>query len=147
VQDASFNGLNFLSGSTLSVLFNETGSSKLTITGVSSTAASLGVTASTNQFQLDTDINTALSHITAALATLQANSASLGAMSSILDARSIFNQAMVDTLNSGADALTLSNSNEDSAVLLALQTRQKIAATTLSLLGSGDDTALKLFGL
>jgi hypothetical protein len=147
VQDASFNGVNFLNGSSLSVLFNETGSSKLTITGVSSTTASLGVTASSNQFQLDSDINMALNHITAALGTLQANSASLGAMSSILDARSAFNQAMVDTLNAGADALTLSDENEDSAMLLALQTRQKLAATTLSLIRGSDDTALKLFGL
>ena len=54
---------------------------------------------------------------------------------------------MINTLNSGADALTASDTNEDSAVLLALQTRQQIAASTLSLTQGADSTALALFGL
>src|SRR5262249_37658908 len=49
-QDASFNGQNLLNGSSLSVTFNETGSSKLTVTGTSANSAGLGLTATTNQW-------------------------------------------------------------------------------------------------
>ena len=58
-----------------------------------------------------------------------------------------FNKSMMDTLNAGADSLTAADSNEDSAALLALQTRQQIAATSLSLTRGGDTSVLRLFGL
>lgn len=147
VQDAALNGVNFLNGSSLSVTFNETGTSKLTIAGVTSTSTALGLSASTNNFQLDTDINTALTNVTKAIATLQANSTSIGSMSTILQVRSDFNKAMVDTLNSGADSITAADQSADSALLLALQTRQQIAATALSITRGGDTSALRLFGL
>ena len=40
---------------------------------------------------------------------------------------------MIQTLNSGADALTMADQNEESANLLALNTRQSLAQTTLSI--------------
>ena len=57
-----------------------------------------------------------------------------------------FNSEMINTLNTGADLLTENDPNEDSAMLLALQTRQQIAATTLALVQDSQATALKLFG-
>src|SRR5215212_2248667 len=42
-QDASFNGINLLSGDVLKLTFNETGKSTLSITGVSYNAAGLGL--------------------------------------------------------------------------------------------------------
>jgi hypothetical protein len=56
-----------------------------------------------------------------------------------------FNQSMIDTLDSGADALTVNDPDEDSAILLALQTRQKLVMTSLSLASSSDSAALRLF--
>ena len=58
-----------------------------------------------------------------------------------------FNSAMINTLTDGASTLTASDPNEDSAKLLALQTRQQIATTTLSLTQDADSAALQLFGL
>lgn len=146
-QDAGFNGVNFLAGSTASVTLNETGTSTLTITGSQATSSALNVSAAANTWQLDTDINAALTAVGSALSSLQGISASLGSMSAVMDARVDFNTAMIDTLNTGADDLTETDTNEDSALLLALQTRQQIAATALSMTRGGDTAALRLFGL
>ena len=42
-QDASFNGINLLGGDTLKLVFNETGKSVLSITGVNFDAPGLGL--------------------------------------------------------------------------------------------------------
>jgi flagellin-like hook-associated protein FlgL len=145
--DAGFNGVNLLTGGSASVTLNETGSSTLNITGSQATSSALGVAAEANSFQLDTDISTALANIGNALNSLQAISASIGSMATIMQTRVDFNNAMVDTLNTGADSLVTNDANEDSAALLALQTRQQIAATSLSLTRNADSVALRLFGL
>jgi hypothetical protein len=62
------------------------------------------------------------------------------------EARADFNQAIVNTLNAGADVLTVNDPAADSAALLALQTRQQLAAASLSLTAGGDASALRLFG-
>ena len=49
-------------------------------------------------------------------------------------------------MTSGADALTISDTNEDSAKLLALQTRQQMATTSLRLSSNNDNAVLRLFG-
>jgi len=43
--------------------------------------------------------------------------------------------------------LTANDPNEDGAALLALQTRQQVAATSLSFTRGGDTSVLRLFGL
>jgi len=145
--DAGFNGVNFLTGSTASVTLNETGTSTLTITGSQATSSALSVSSAANTWQLDSDINAALTAAGTALTSLQGISASIGSMMAVMQTRVDFNKAMVDTLNTGAEDLTASDANEDSALLLALQTRQQIAATALSLTRGADEGALRLFGL
>jgi hypothetical protein len=63
-----------------------------------------------------------------------------------MQTRMDFNKSMINTLGAGADALTISDVNEDSAKLLALQTRQQIAATSLMLSSNNDNSVLRLFG-
>lgn len=145
--DSGLNGLNLLTGSSLSVVLNESGTSSLTVTGTDLTASGLGVVASTNGFQTDADVNAALTAITNAIATVKTASARFGSMETIMQTRMDFNSAMVNTLTDGAAVLTANDPNEDSAMLLALQTRQQIAATTLSLTQGADSAALMLFGL
>lgn len=146
-QDAGFNGINLLTGSSLSVTLNETGTSSVTINGTDLTSSGLGVAASTNGFQANTNIDTALANINNASTTLEATATTFGSMGSVMQARMDFNSAMINTLNDGASALTANDPNEDSAKLLALQTRQQIATTTLSLTQDANNTALQLFGL
>lgn len=146
-QDSGFDGVNLLYGSTLNVIFNENGSSKLSMTGSTATASGLGLAASANQFQSDTDINTALTNVTTALNALQATTAGLGTYTTVMNSRVDFNKSMIDTLNSAADDLLATDTNEDGAALLVLQTRQQLAATALSLSHGQDTAVLRLFGL
>jgi flagellin len=145
-QDSGFNGVNLLTGSSLSVTLNERGTSSMTVAGSSTTSSGLGVSASGNTWQLDTDINTSLSAISTAINTLQSTSTTFSSLSTVMSARSDFNNAMIDTLNEGADSLTRNDSSADGAMLLALQTRQQVAATALSLAQGSESVALKLFG-
>lgn len=144
-QDASYNGVNLLTGSSLTVMFNETGSSSMTLSGASLSSSSLGVSTSTNNWALDSDINASLSQIDAAGLSLETYATRFSANNMVLDARNDFNQSMIDTLNTGATNLTASDSNEDGAMLLALQTRQQLAITALSLVQNGQSGVLRLF--
>jgi len=146
-QDAGLNGTNLLTDGSLSVDFNEDGTSSLTITGVSAKSADLGLAASSNTWQLDTNINASLDQIETAIDSLQSYTATFGSMAAIMQARSDFNNSMITTLNSGADTLVASDVNEDSAMLLALQTRQQIATAALSFTQGANTAALKLFGM
>ena len=143
--DSGFNGLNFLAGSSSTMALNETGSSSLVVSGSPASSSALGVAASTNQFQFNSDINTAIGNISGALNSLKAIAANVGSMSAIMQARADFNKSMVNTLTTGADALKASDMNSDSASLLALQTRQQIATVSLSLSTNAEAATLRLF--
>jgi flagellin-like hook-associated protein FlgL len=145
-QDAGFNGVNLLAGSSLSLTFNETGSSQMTVTGSTITSTNLSLSGSANNWQNDSDVNAALSAISNAIDSLEATAATFSSMATVISARSEFNSEMIDTLNTGADLLTANDSDADSAMLLALQTRQQIAATALAIVQDSQATALKLFG-
>jgi flagellin len=149
VTDAGYNGTNLLNGGTLTVTFNEGGTSELTVAGVTYSATALGVpVASTGtgyQFQSDTEINTALTALTTALSTLSAQSSILDSQMSIVEARQDFNSSMADLLSAGADDLVLADTNEESANLLALQTRQQLATEALSFSTAMQRFALMLF--
>jgi hypothetical protein len=146
-SDAGFDGVNLLAGSSSSVVLNETGTASLTITGSLATSGGLGVAAAGNNFQLNSDISAALTNVTNALTSLQSMSTTINSTASIMQTRADFNQAMVNTLDAGADSLTANDPAADSAALLALQTRQQLAAASLSLTAGGDNSALQLFGL
>jgi len=53
---------------------------------------------------------------------------------------------MINTLQTGADNLVLADTNEEGANLLALQTRQSLSTTALSLSAQADQAVLRLFG-
>ena len=50
-----------------------------------------------------------------------------------------------EALQTGADALILADSNEEAANMLALQTRQQLSSTALSLASQADQAVLRLF--
>ena len=52
---------------------------------------------------------------------------------------------MINTLNDGADSLRLADSSEEGANLLALQIRQQLSTTALSLAAQADQNVLRLF--
>lgn len=146
MQDASFQGINLLTSGSLVVSFNETGTSKLAIQGQNLSASALGVGATLNTWQSDADVNVALANITNAKATLDAQSAVLTANLEIVTTRQSFAKDMIQTLTSGANALVEADPNEESAIVLALQSRQQLALTALSLVSNGSPLMRMLAG-
>jgi len=145
--DSGFNGKNLINGDNLDVVFNESGSSKLTITGVTdTTAGAVAISATVGSWAAAADIQTSLDAATAALSTLRTQSKAFGSSLSTVQARQDFTKSMINTLTTGADNLTLADSNEEGANLLALQTRQQLSTTALSLAVQSDRNVLRLFG-
>jgi flagellin len=143
--DSSFNGVNLLDGDNLSVVFNEDGSSSLSINGVTFDAAGLGLTAQTgNAFQTDATINTLITALDDATATLRTTSSTFGSKLSIVQTRQDFTKNLINVLQVGADNLTLADSNEEGANLLALQTRQSLSTSALSMAVQADQNVLRL---
>ena len=113
VQDAGFNGVNLLNGDSLTVTFNEDGTSTLGITGVTFDSTGLSIAASTDTFQKDSDINTALSNTKSAIATLRSQASNFGSHMSVLETRQDFTKSLINVLETGAANLTLADTNEE----------------------------------
>ena len=151
--DAGFNGVNLLGGDDLTVNFNEDATSSTSITGVDYTNANatpLGIANSVNWSAANTaagdaNIDAAVADLTAALTTLRSESQTLGANLSTVQIRQDFTKATINTLQTGSSDLTLADSNEEGANLLALQTRQQLSTTALSLAAQADQNVLRLF--
>jgi hypothetical protein len=145
--DASYNGVNLLDGDDLKVVFNETGSSFLTINGVTFDAAGLGLNAVAGAgFQSDGDIETTIAAVDTALKTLRTQASAFGANLTTVQTRQDFTKNLINTLETGADNLVLADTNEEGANMLALQTRQQLSTTALSLSAQADQAVLRLFG-
>ena len=144
--DSGFNGINLLNNNSLTVTLNETGTSSVTVTGVDFDSTGLAIDVAANAWVADADITAASTDLTAALTTLRSQSQSFSTNLSTVQIRQDFTKAMINTLQTGADALTLADSNEEGANLLALQTRQKLSTTALSLASQASQSVLRLFG-
>ena len=145
-EDASFNGVNLLNGDDLNVIFNEDASSKLDIKGVTFNATGLGLSrVASGSFQTDSDINSTLTSLDSAISSLRSQATSFGSNLSVVETRQNFTKTMINTLETGGANLTLADSNEEAANLLALQTRQQLSSTALSLASQSDQNVLRLF--
>ena len=144
-NDASFNGNNLLQSDDVTVIFNEDGTSSLTIAGVDFDSTGLGVSASTNNFQDNASITTALNELESALSTLRTQSATFGSNVSVIETRQDFTKELINVLETGAANLTLADTNEEGANLLSLQTRQQLSTVSLSLATQADQNVLRLF--
>jgi flagellin-like hook-associated protein FlgL len=144
--DSGVNGINLLAGDTLTLSLDETGSSTLNIVGSNTTSnGTLAIAVASNNWAGASDISAAAGDLTAALATLRTESQTLSSGLQTVQIRQDFTKAMINTLQSGADNLTLADSNEEGANLLALQTRQQLSTTALSLAAQADQNVLRLF--
>jgi hypothetical protein len=153
-DDASFNGVNLLRGDKLKITFNEAGTSTIEIeakdengNNIAINTSTLGILQATNaEFDSDTLIDDRLTILGDALANLRAHGSAFGSNLSIVQNRQDFTKAMINTLETGADNLVLADSNEEGANMLALQTRQQLSTTALSLSAQADQAVLRLFG-
>ena len=145
-QDSSFNGVNLLNGDTLKLVFNETGKSTSTITGVTFDPAGLGLGALTagSAFIDNAATNTVLTALNTASTTLRSQASAFGANLSIVQIRQDFNKNLINVLQTGSSALTLADTNEEAANSQALSTRQSIAVSALALANQSQQSVLQL---
>lgn len=146
--DAGFNGINLLNGDDLTVNFNEDGTSSITVQSTTTfTATGLGVAAGTVAiFSDNTALDTMQTDLTDALTTLRTEAGGLSSSLSVMQTRQSFTKSMITTLNVGADNLTVADMNEESANMLALQTRNSLSTSALSLANQAAQSVLRLFG-
>jgi flagellin len=145
-SDASYNGVNLLTSDNLVVDFNQSGSSSLTIEGVNDSSTGLGLsTLSANQFQDNNSINTVISNINAAIASVQSQTETFGTNSGVIGTRQTFTTALINTLQTGASNLVAADQNEESADLLTEQTQQQLEISALSIANQANQSVLKLF--
>jgi flagellin-like hook-associated protein FlgL len=145
-QDSSFNGVNLLNGDTLKLVFDETGKSTLSITGVTFNTAGLGLSTlnSGTDFLDNSSANSVLSTLNSAATTLRSEASTLGSNLSIVQIRQDFNKSLINVLQTGSSNLTLADTNEEAANSQALSTRQSIAVSALSLANQSQQSVLQL---
>jgi len=152
-DDSSFNGVNLLRGDKLKLNFNETGSSNIEIQAkdsagnvraINTTNLSVG-TADGAEFSDNTALDNRREALSEALTTLRTQSSQFGSNLSLVQVRQDFTKNIINTLETGAANLTLADTNEEGANLLALQTRQQLSSVALSLASQADQNVLRLF--
>ncbi|WP_153768404.1 flagellin [Labrenzia sp. CE80] len=117
----------------------------LTTASSDTTPADFTTNGTDSGFATDSDIDAALSKLKSAQDTLRSQASTFGTNLSIVEGRQDFTNAIINTLEEGAGKLTLADTNEEGANLLALQTQQSLASTSLSLAAQADQNVLRLF--
>jgi flagellin len=146
--DSSFNGVNLLNGDVLKLIFNETNTSSISIQSQNTNgvnATTLGITNATGtEFSSNNALSTRLTQLQTALTSLRSQASQFGSNLSIVQNRQSFTNNMINTLQTGSDNLTLADTNQEGANLLALQTRQQLSITALGLSAQADQAILKI---
>lgn len=90
-------------------------------------------------------INASITEVEDAVSKLRNMASVFGNNYSIVENREEFTENLINVLEEGADKLTLADMNEESANMLALQTRQQLAINSLSLASQAAQSVLSLF--
>jgi len=140
--DAFYKGKNLLNAETMTVRFGN--NHTLSVTGFNGTAAGLSLDA-TASWSSESTIQTSIDKITNALTTLRVESSKLSSNLSIVNTRDEWISSIAATLQTGADKLTLADTNEEGANMLMLQTRQSLSTSALSMSAQAAQSVLRLF--
>lgn len=147
-SDSGYKGMNFLTAGSQTVEFGQrTNAATLQIKGFDATSSGLKLASvssaswggAVSQIQSDTGF------LESALSTLRTNAASLSSSLSVVTTRQAFTDNMINTLQVGADNLTLADTNEEGANTLMLQTRQNLGISSLSMASQAAQAVLRLF--
>ncbi len=148
--DASYNGVNLLAGNNLTIDFNPTGTSSLTIAGVNFNAFGLGLsTISGNgatSFQNAGVLASTATALNSAISQVQSQTETFGTNSSVISTRQTFETNLISTLQTGASNLVVADQNQESTNLLTEQTQQQLEISALSIANQANQSVLKLFG-
>jgi len=159
-KDSGYKGVNLINGDGLTVTFNEDRTSDIVIAAKDATTEGLGVAVGADWGKVadaeagptadeiaaqETAIKAAIEDVSDAIGALRTMASELGNYYSIVETRESFTENLINVLEEGADKLTLADMNEESANMLALQTRQQLAINSLSLASQASQSVLQLF--
>ena len=159
-DDAGYKGVNLLGGTdeSLAVSFDEDGDHQVTLQGFDGSTAADGLSVATvgsdgwdnggtgSAATADaTAINQSIDELDAARTTLRSEAKIMANNLSTITIRQDFTSNMINTLNDGADLLTLADMNEEGANMLMLQTRQGLGTSSLSMASQAAQSVLRLF--
>ena len=144
-NDASYKGVNLLKNDKLKVIFNEDRSSYLEIQGDDASSTGLSLTTQTD-WNDNAAVDKAITDAENAIHELRDMASVFGNNYSIVQTRQDFTESLVNVLEEGSDNLILADMNEESANMLALQTRQQLGINSLSLASQAAQSVLQLFG-
>jgi flagellin len=164
LNDASYQGLNLVNGTTsnLTLQFSIASSSTLKISGqnllfsklvTGGKALAKGSVAATTLITVKfSAVSNKISKFTAVYNALQtavfkaqAAAQTLGTNVNFLQTRMSFTQQYITTLQGGASDLTVADVNQESTNLVTLQTRQQLALQSLSIATQSEQAVLRLF--
>ncbi len=103
------------------------------------------VIAEAKQVMANKGISDTLETVSTAINTLRDYASAFGNYNTIVQTRQEFTKNLINVLTEGADNLTLADMNEESANMLALQTRQQLGVNSLSLASQAAQSVLALF--
>jgi len=143
--EAVYDGIDGASAAFSSNSLVVTSEFRLTTSSTDATPADFTTNGTDSGFATDSAIESTLSSLKSAQDALRAQASTFGTNLSIVENRQDFTNALINTLEEGAGQLTLADTNEEGANLLALQTQQSLASTSLSLAAQADQNVLRLF--
>ncbi len=147
-RDSAFNGVNLLMGQSVDLIFTEDEASRIEVNGVKADADSLGIfeTSAVFNFQSNSEVDAAIDSLRTAYESLKSHGALFAGVLGVAKTRQEFTKTAIKTLTIGAENLVLATVEEESANLLALQTRQQLSTQALSLAAQSEQAVLRLFG-
>ncbi len=143
VEDSNYRGVNLLGGDNLETFFNEDRDNSLETEGVDFTALGLGI--QEGDFTNAANVQVSIDQLRSATLDVRNFGQSIANDLSVVQFRRDFTEQTINTLKSGADDLVVADQNEEGANLLALQTRQALGTTSLSLAAQSQQAVLRLF--
>ena len=141
--DTGYRGTNLLNGDNLVTTFNEDRTSTIETTGVTFTSAGLGLDEA--NFSNAASVEGVIDAVRGALESVREFGSTLANDLSVIQTRQTFTTSLINTLKEGSDKLVNADQNEEGAKLLALQTRQSLGVTALSLASQSQQSILRLF--
>jgi len=143
-QDAGYKGVNLINGNDLTVTTNENSTTQV-ISSATLNVTGVGFSAATVSWSTASNIDTSITEAGTALSTLRTTSSGFAADLGLLTTREDFTGELIETLEAGAGLLVNASLEEESANLLALQTRQSLGTSALTFANQVQNSVLQLF--
>jgi flagellin len=148
LQNASFDGVNLLDGSSGDANFLATADAKQSVTLPAenlSLGAGIITLTSTSTINTTQAASAVMSQVDASIANVTSALANIGDQAKLIDAHNVLVRNLSDVLTQGMGDLTNANTEADSARLAALQVQQQLSDQSLNLANAMPNVVLSLF--